>query len=217
EDEVELIKAYKTNTHSFYLFTNSVIVCCEVTSQAYCRIRKRDSFWSIMGSVLSWLGYGVDTGRTDDADPLTKLTSRDRYLVKKSWESIVMKQPTEYGIRLFMRLFEIQPNHQKPFPFRDIPTQELPKSKKFHAHCNSVIYSVGSMVGAIDDNELLESIGLKIGSNHKTRSVDRQALKDVKQAMTDVFSFMTKEELDAWSRALDIGLKYMTQGIEERK
>lgn len=53
-----------------------------------------------MGSVWSLFGYG-NHGRTDDPDPVTGLTSRDRYHVKTSWAG-VMKNPTENGVALLI-------------------------------------------------------------------------------------------------------------------
>lgn len=43
-----------------------------------------------------------DTGKTNDPDPTTGLTSRDRYLIRSSWE-LVMADATGSGVKLFMR------------------------------------------------------------------------------------------------------------------
>ncbi|CAH1183080.1 unnamed protein product [Phaedon cochleariae] len=163
--------------------------------------------------VRGWTGHGVDTGRTDDPDTHTGLTSRDKYLIRTSWE-IVMKDPTGNGIKLFIRLFEIQPKHQQVFPFRDIPISDLPENKRFQAHCNSIVYSFGSIVSGIDDHELLNSIAEKLGIAHAKRSVDRQALKDVKSALVDTFSFMNQEQLESWSKLLDLAFEQMNMAIE---
>ncbi|KAG5863957.1 hypothetical protein JTB14_029453 [Gonioctena quinquepunctata] len=167
-----------------------------------------------MGIIYSWLGFGPDRGRTDDLDPVTGLTSRDRYLLRNSWAT-VMKDATGNGVKLFMRLFEIQPKHLEAFPFRHVPMKDLPQNKKFQAHCNSIIYSFGSMVGVLDDYEIFKSIGEKIGNSHAPRPVHYEALMDVKQAVHDIFSFMNKEELEAWEKFLDLMVKCMYRGIEE--
>lgn len=44
----------------------------------------------------------ADQGRTDDPDPGTGLTSRERYLIKTTWD-VVMKDGTKHGISLFLR------------------------------------------------------------------------------------------------------------------
>lgn len=48
-----------------------------------------------MGLIYSWLGYG----KTDDPDPTTGLTSRDKYLIKSTW-SLVMKDAKRHGVEL---------------------------------------------------------------------------------------------------------------------
>lgn len=55
-------------------------------------------FRKAMGIVVSYVLPG-STGRTDDPDPVTGLTSRDKYLVKTSWAKI-MKNPTDNGTAL---------------------------------------------------------------------------------------------------------------------
>uniref|UniRef100_A0A6P7GBR7 Neuroglobin-like n=1 Tax=Diabrotica virgifera virgifera TaxID=50390 RepID=A0A6P7GBR7_DIAVI len=130
-----------------------------------------------MGSVLSYfLGFFVNQGRIDDANPVTGLTSRDIYLITNSWNKVI-SQPTENGIKFFMRLFEIAPKHKLTFPFKDVPTEDLPSNKKFHAHVNSVMYSISSIVNSLNDVDTLAAIIDKIGRNHARRSVDLQALK----------------------------------------
>lgn len=56
-----------------------------------------------MGIFWSVLGYISDPGKTDDPDPSSGLTSRDKHLITKSWE-LVMKDATGNGIKLFLRL-----------------------------------------------------------------------------------------------------------------
>ena len=63
-------------------------------------------------------------------------------------------------------MFEKFPEEQQHFPFRDIPFEELGASKKFHAHCSNVMYSVDSIIDSLGDAELLVNILQKIGRNH---------------------------------------------------
>lgn len=51
-----------------------------------------------MGMLWSLLGY-TNKGRTDDADPVTGLTSRDKYHLKKTW-GVVKANPTDNGVAL---------------------------------------------------------------------------------------------------------------------
>lgn len=51
-----------------------------------------------MGAVVSYVTPG-NTGRSDDPDPVTGLTSKDKYLVRTSWAKI-MKNPADSGVAL---------------------------------------------------------------------------------------------------------------------
>ncbi|XP_074032576.1 uncharacterized protein [Leptinotarsa decemlineata] len=152
--------------------------------------------------------------RTDDPDPQLGLTSRDKYLLKNSWET-VMKDSTGNGIKFFMRLFEIQPKHQQAFPFRNISKNDLPTNKTFQAHCNSVLYSISSLIGVMEDSAVFSSLAAKIGIAHAPRGVDIDALKDVKAALVDTLSFMKQEELEAWNKFLDVMVREVYKPIEE--
>lgn len=51
-----------------------------------------------MGMLYSLLGYN---GRTDDPDPVTGLTSRDKHLLKSTWE-LVKKDLKGNGVKVLM-------------------------------------------------------------------------------------------------------------------
>lgn len=51
-----------------------------------------------MGVAVSYI-LPSNTGRTDDPDPVTGLTSRDKYLVKTTWAKL-MKSPADSGVAL---------------------------------------------------------------------------------------------------------------------
>ncbi|CAH1108627.1 unnamed protein product [Psylliodes chrysocephalus] len=165
-----------------------------------------------MGGKVS--SFYVDKGRTDDPDPITGLTTRDKYLIDTTWNT-VMEDATGNGVTFFMRLFEINPKHKQVFPFRDQPIKDLPSDRKFHAHVTSVMYSISSIVKSMDDPEVMIGIINKIGKNHAKRSVNRQALIDVKQALLDTFGFMAKEEIQSWIKFLDYFIEEGTKALEE--
>nr|XP_023030514.1 neuroglobin-like [Leptinotarsa decemlineata] len=172
-----------------------------------------ESYQPKMGLIMSLLGYR-NTGRTDDPDPQLGLTSRDKYLLKNSWET-VMKDSTGNGVKFFMRLFEIQPKYHQAFPFRNISRNDLPSNKKFQAHCNSVMYSIGSLIGVMEDSAVFSSLAERIGIAHASRGVDIDALKDVKTALVDTLSFMQQEELEAWNKFLDVMIRELYKPIKE--
>ncbi|XP_049819885.1 globin isoform X1 [Aethina tumida] len=166
-----------------------------------------------MGVVVSM--FGGNTGRTDDPDPVTGLTSRDRYLVTSSWAE-VRKDPTGNGVALLMLFFEKYPDYVKLFPFRDIPMKDLPTNKRFQAHCNSVIYGLSAVIDLINNTDLLVAQLLKVGETHKPRGVTDQAYLDLKGVVIDLFStFMTKSQIEAWKKTLDVAMATMIKGSNQ--
>lgn len=55
-----------------------------------------------MGLITSFFRLGSNTGKTDDPDPNTGLTSRERYQIQSTWRN-VMADPTGNGMKLFLR------------------------------------------------------------------------------------------------------------------
>nr|XP_023030515.1 extracellular globin-E1-like isoform X1 [Leptinotarsa decemlineata] len=168
-----------------------------------------------MGFVWSALGF-KNTGRTDDPDPVTGLTSRDRYLVKSSYEA-VRKNPVESGVSLLNLLFKNHPEALQLFPFKDIPLDELPKNRKYQAHCNSVIYGFSAIVDAIDDVELLVPILNKVGESHQPRKVNEESFLQLKDTIIELFStFMTPLEIASWKKTLDVAISVINKAVKDK-
>ncbi|XP_018568473.1 globin isoform X1 [Anoplophora glabripennis] len=176
----------------------------------------RDISSRAMGVLWSYLGYGTQ-GRTDDPDPVTGLTSRDRYLIKSSWAGPRQK-PTESGVALFLLFFKHHPEYKLTFPFRDISDEDLPTNKRFHAHANSVIYAFSSVVDAIDDPDMLVTILSRVGESHGPRKITEKSFFDLKDTLIELFSSLfTKEEMEAWKKALDVAIELIAKSFRESR
>ncbi|CAH1974436.1 unnamed protein product [Acanthoscelides obtectus] len=128
---------------------------------------------STMGVLWSMLGYKCAELRDDDPDPVTTLTSKDKFIIRSSWARI-MKNPIENGIAILTLFFEDYPQHKQLFPFRDVPNKELGQNKRFQAHCSAIMYSLTSVVDVVDKPDLLVTILMKIGRDHVPRGVNEQ-------------------------------------------
>ncbi|XP_050514572.1 cytoglobin-1 [Diabrotica virgifera virgifera] len=166
-----------------------------------------------MGPI--WSAFGAtNTGRTDDADSTTGLTSRDRYLLKSSWAG-VMKNPTDNGVALLLLMFKKFPETKTVFPFKDIPNEELANNVRFRAHCNSVVYAITSMVDAIDDPSLLVGILEKVGRDHKRRSIPQKYFEGLQETIIELFStFMKPNEINSWNKALGVIFKVVADNVK---
>ncbi|XP_060522147.1 uncharacterized protein LOC132699447 isoform X2 [Cylas formicarius] len=167
-----------------------------------------------MGAVGSLL-WETDV-RSDDPDPVTGLTSKDRRFISSTWNKL-NQNSAESGIAIFMALFMKYPNYQKLFPFRDIPRDELPKNKRFRAHCISLMYAFTAIVNNVGDTELLQELLSKQGVAHVPRGVQEMSYW-LKEVLMELFGgSMTADELQSWNKFLDVGFSVIIQGARSVK
>ncbi|KAF7282706.1 hypothetical protein GWI33_002171 [Rhynchophorus ferrugineus] len=164
-----------------------------------------------MGVYVSQL-WG--TGRTDDADPVTGLTSRDKYLITKTWARLSNGDAAvQTGVAIFLALFKKHPKYHQLFPFRDTPLEELPKNNRFRAHCVSLMYSFTSIVQNIENTVLLQELLTKQGVAHVPRKVPVHAYEELRIVLMELFStLMNDEEQKSWEKFLKLGFSIISDG-----
>ncbi|CAG9767109.1 unnamed protein product [Ceutorhynchus assimilis] len=174
------------------------------------------NFRKTMGTIVSYI-LPTNTGRTDDPNPVTTLTSRDRYLVKTSWAKL-MKNPTDSGVALLSLFFQKYPEYVELFPFKDIPASEFSSNTRFRAHANSVIYALSSVVDALNDTDLLIQILTKTGSTHVSRNVTPDGFNHLKESAIELFSALFKnDEVEAWKKTLNVAFSVILKGLENEQ
>lgn len=168
-----------------------------------------------MGTVLSYI-LPANTGRTDDPDPVTGLTSRERYLVQSSWAK-VMKDPTNMGVLLLKMFLGSHPQYIQLFPFRDIPADQLTEHVKFRAHANNVIYAFSAYIDALNDTDLLIQLLQKTGSSHIKHSAPKEGFIHLKEVLLQLFSSLRPEEVAAWKKTLDVAFSVVLKSLAGEK
>ncbi|RZC38666.1 Globin domain containing protein, partial [Asbolus verrucosus] len=155
-----------------------------------------------MGIITSSLSYYM--ARDDDPDPVTGLTSRDRYQIQSSWVT-VKKDLTGNGVALLLLFFKKFPEEQDHFPFKGVPIDQLKTSKKFHAHCSNVMYAFDALVDHINDSELLVNLLQKIGKSHKRHGIKPANFEHLKETLLELFgTFMSEATVKAWDKTLKV-------------
>lgn len=67
-------------------------------------------------------------------------------------------------------LFKQHPEYQNEFKlFKDIPLDDLPKNKRFQAHCANIISAFSNAIDQLHDPELMEATLLSLADRHKAR------------------------------------------------
>ncbi|KAG1649984.1 Globin [Nymphon striatum] len=143
--------------------------------------------------------------------------------IQESW-ALVRKDIRNNGMEFFLTLFRAHPEYQEHFPaFKNIPLPELKQSGKFRGHATTVMYSVSSCVGSLEDPELIETLVDKIGQNHFTRGVTTEMFTNL---MTVLVGFlqealgsevMDDETTGAWKKLGAYFVKVVGVGLNKAK
>lgn len=76
------------------------------------------------------------------------------------------------------RFFKKHPDYLSQFhSFNHLSIEELPTSRKFKAHCVSIVTALSNIVDAMNEPELLVSHLELIGERHKQRGQKKQEFK----------------------------------------
>ena len=87
-------------------------------------------------------------------------------LVRESWKHIVPKID-QYGVDIFLRIFQVRPDVIKIFPFRHKKGDELLADLHFQMHARRFMKAIGTMVDHMESPELvLYPILIKLGEIH---------------------------------------------------
>ncbi|KAL1494038.1 hypothetical protein ABEB36_009704 [Hypothenemus hampei] len=167
-----------------------------------------------MGNIISYLwGY---SGRNDDPDPDTNLTTRDKIILKTTWKKLTNgKANLQIGMALFLNLFQKHPEYHQLFPFRDLPLDQLPENDRFKAHCITLMYAFSSIIENIDNVQMLEQLLAKQGVNHVSRNVPNKAYLELKEVLMDLFGKSLNElELATWKKFFDYGFGVMIKNAD---
>ncbi|KMQ93555.1 globin 1 [Lasius niger] len=107
------------------------------------------------------------------------MTERQKRLVQNTW-AIARKDEVSAGLAIMIALFKQYPEYQKQFKsFKDVPIDELPKNKRFQAHCVSIISTFGKLIELMYDPELMQASLTNVIEKHKTRGQTQEQFEEV--------------------------------------
>ncbi|XP_047943963.1 non-symbiotic hemoglobin 1 [Salvia hispanica] len=143
-------------------------------------------------------------------DVVIMFTEEEEGLVVKSW-NLMKKDAAEWGLKFFLKIFEIAPSAQKIFPFlRDsnVPLEQNPKLKPhaksvFVMTCEAALQlrKAGKVVIRESTLTKLGTVHSKYGVVDEHFEVTKYALLEtIKEAVGEIWSPEMKK---AWSVAYD--------------
>ncbi|XP_011867559.1 PREDICTED: globin [Vollenhovia emeryi] len=137
------------------------------------------------------------------------LTEKQKRLVQNTW-AIVRKDEVSVGVSLLMTYFKQFPEAQNEFKsFKHIPLDELPRNKRFQAHCANIIATLGKLLEQMNDPELMEASLINFTEKHKNRGQTRQQFENLKQIILEALPSLfgkqyTPDAQQAWKQTLDV-------------
>ncbi|KAL0334780.1 UNVERIFIED_CONTAM: Non-symbiotic hemoglobin 1 [Sesamum radiatum] len=142
------------------------------------------------------------------------LTEEEEGEVSKSW-NLMKKNAGEWGLKFFLKIFEIAPSAQKMFPFLRDTKVPLEQNAKLKAHAKSVfVMTCEAAVELRKSGEVVmrESSVKKLGAVHLKYGVVDEHFEVTKYALLETIkeavggggeSMWTPEMKKAWSVAYD--------------
>lgn len=156
-------------------------------------------------ALLRLFGFFTDDNKLDEK---TGMTEKQKRLVQNTW-GIIRKDEVTSGVAVMLALFTQYPETRKEFRlFKDMPLDELPKNKRFQAHCANVISTFSSAIDYVRDPELMEASLLSLIERHKARGQTRQHFENLRLVLENLYPTIfgkqyTPEVKEAWKKMFD--------------
>ncbi|XP_029169534.1 cytoglobin-2 [Nylanderia fulva] len=137
------------------------------------------------------------------------MTEKQKRLVQNTW-AIARKDEVSAGVAVMNAFFKQYPEYQQQFKsFKDIPFEELPKNKRFQAHCASIISTISKLIEQMYDPELMQASLINLIEKHKNRGQTLEQFENLKQLLLVLFPSLfgkqyTPEAQEAWKKMLDL-------------
>ena len=133
-------------------------------------------------------------------------TDRQKIIVRKTWK-ILATDLTGRGSKVFVKIFELNPNVKALFPFRNVnDTDQLLLDTNFKGHASRFMNAVGAVVDNMDNlEESLALLLIGLGENHvHFEGFKPDYFNSFSQAMNiiwkeDLGKRYTPEAEDAWN------------------
>lgn len=148
------------------------------------------------------------------------LTGREKEIIKETWHKAKEAGGglSEVGRAIFLRLFEISPETQDLFPFKDESKDELPTSKKLFRHGGNFARHIEKAVMGMDN--VYGDVGPKfvaLGARHYGYGAKEEHYPVVGEAMFDALQKLLGEDFtpevhEAWSALYRIINDAMVEG-----
>ncbi|KAH3857697.1 globin-like [Dreissena polymorpha] len=139
----------------------------------------------------------------------TGLLASQKVVIATSW-AVMMENPTENGVEMFVRLFKNYPDVQGHFAkLSTLSVEELKRSPVLIAHAQKALAAINHLVDSLDEpGELVASIQ-NLAQDHQHRGVTSDDFKIVLSTLQSHLAHVLKDRYDdvtatAWKQCCDV-------------
>ncbi|ELT92307.1 hypothetical protein CAPTEDRAFT_198978 [Capitella teleta] len=151
------------------------------------------------------------------------LTQNQKLGAKSTWEFLChTSTPTERGMRVFLRIFEIAPVTKTLFPFKDMPNEDLHRNSLFKGHATRFMKSVEFTMQNLDALDVIVNPTLvSIGNKHvHIKGFHPDYLDTFQTALIDIWDEdlgkkFSKETKEAWIKIFALITRKVFEGFQE--
>ncbi|XP_075231388.1 neuroglobin-like isoform X3 [Lycorma delicatula] len=153
---------------------------------------------------------------------MAELTQDQKQLVKTTWE-IIDKEKEVVGINFFREMFQALPEYLtffQSYSTTGASAESLLANEKFAKDhiVGNVMKAIGKLVNNIDNPDIIESVLVQLGKNHKKRNVVKPHFENVKVILAKVFKEYLGKEWNkdveqAWTEFINLVFNTIYKGL----
>nr|XP_033808574.1 neuroglobin [Geotrypetes seraphini] len=152
------------------------------------------------------------------------LSQAEKELIRQSWAT-VNQDPQHHGTVLFTRLFDLEPDLVKLFPYNSTQfssARECLASPDFLQHVRKVMLVIDAAVSSLENLSSLQEYLIGLGKKHQAIGVKTESFNTVGESLLyalekglgPAFSTPARE---AWTKLYSVVVKMMSRGWQEGK
>ncbi|KAH9368428.1 hypothetical protein HPB48_012642 [Haemaphysalis longicornis] len=153
--------------------------------------------------------------RNRGADEGTRMSSRERKMVRDSWRTFCKKNP-DYGVLMFLGMFTKHPEYLQLFQhFKDKDIRTLPNDPKFRAHAYAVGHQLSAIVECLEEPDVVTELIRKNATSHLKRAGVKPAhfqslfWAALEEMTASHSSMMTPSVVAAWEKLFDVSETFL--------
>ena len=149
------------------------------------------------------------------------ITAEEKRLILKTWNRLSRDIP-RVGVKIFLRIFVLNPDLKQIFPFRDCNGAELLQDPVFKGHASRFMQAVGAAIDNMDDlNNAMGPMLVGLGGQHINYAGFKPEYWDIFiESVTDIWKQELRRKFsskvsEAWHILFEFMVSKLKEGYEK--